>query len=163
MLPLKDLANMIAMKLQDCLLPGVELYGRKEDGVFPCRILKVRNQGSSKTQYNISWLGKDKEPTGNALLYEEELIKKKIPISRSMLKSFIRESTYRSAPWMLHNRLVEEHGISNDLPEELKGKFCFHNGVLVNFKKSLNNAEEQKGIMVAYFSFFFLFLTQLIF
>lgn len=148
MLPLKDLANMIAVKLQDCLLAGVQLYGRREDGVFPCRIVKLRNEGSSKIQYEISWLGKDQEPTGNAVLNEEELIKKKLPVSRNMLKSFIRESTYRSAPWVLHNRLAEEYGISNNLPEELKGKFCFHNGVLVNLRKRLNRVEEQKEIMV---------------
>ncbi|XP_031380217.1 DDT domain-containing protein DDB_G0282237 isoform X2 [Punica granatum] len=145
MLPLKDLADTIAMKLQDCLYEGVELYGKKEDGVFPCRIVKVRNQGASSIQYEICWLGRDKTPTGNALVNEEELIKKKLPFSRSMLKSFIRETTYRSAPWVLHDRLAEKHGISNNLPEELRSKFYFHNGVLVNFRKRVKNAEEQNG------------------
>ncbi|KAK4791044.1 hypothetical protein SAY86_031457 [Trapa natans] len=146
MLPLKDLVDLIATKLQDCLHEGVQLDGKREDGVFPCRIMKVRDQ-CSKIQYEVSWLGKDNQPTGSALLNEDELIKKKPPVSKSMLKCFIRESTYRGAPWVLHSRLVEEHGISNNLPEELKGKFCFQNGVLVNSKKILNNAEEQKENM----------------
>ncbi|OWM76334.1 hypothetical protein CDL15_Pgr028204 [Punica granatum] len=62
MLPLKDFADTIAMKLQDRLYAGVELYGKKEDGVFPCRIMKTRNLPPSnlvliiETHSTLLWL-----------------------------------------------------------------------------------------------------------
>ncbi|XP_048128723.1 DDT domain-containing protein DDB_G0282237 isoform X4 [Rhodamnia argentea] len=143
MLPLRDLADKIALKLQECLFAGLELYGRKEAGVFLCRIIKTLHDSSGKKQYKIAWLDKDKEVVGYDLVYDEDLIKRKLPFSREMVKSFIRESTYRNAPWVLHGRLAEKHGISTHLPDELKSKFYFQNGTLISYKKNRKNGEEE--------------------
>ncbi|KAI3435422.1 uncharacterized protein J3R85_006019 [Psidium guajava] len=143
MLPLRDLADKILLKLQECLFAGLELYGRKETGVFLCRIIKTLHDSTGKKQYKIARLDKDKEVLGYDLVYDEDLIKRKLPFSREMVKSFIRESTYRNAPWVLHGRLSEKHGISTHLPDELKSKFYVQNGTLISYKKNRKNGEEE--------------------
>lgn len=143
MLPLRDLADKIALKLQECLFAGQELYGRKGNEVFLCRIIKTLHDSAGKKQYKIAWLGKDKEVVGCDVVYDEDLINRKLPFSRNMVKSFIRESTYRNAPWVLHDRLAEKHGISTHLPDELKSKFYFQNGTLISYKKKRKNGEEE--------------------
>lgn len=65
----------------------------------------------------------------------DDLMWKKFPFSRNILKSFIRESTYRSAPWVLHNNLAQKHGISCDPPQELKGKVFIQDGLVICNKK----------------------------
>lgn len=143
MLPLRDLADKIALKLQECLFAGQELYGRKGNEVFLCRIIRTLHDSAGKKQYKIAWLGKDKEVVGCDVVYDEDLINRKLPFSRNMVKSFIRESTYRNAPWVLHDRLAEKHGISTHLPDELKSKFYFQNGTLISYKKKRKNGEEE--------------------
>lgn len=135
MLTLKDLVNTIAAKLQEHVLEGSELYGRKNNRIYPCKVVKVLKDSDKKTQYQVAWLDKDKKITSNAVVVGEDLIRKKLPFTREVLKSFIRESTYRSVPWVLHDKLALMHGISTDPPEELKGKVFLQDGLLVNNKK----------------------------
>lgn len=119
MLPLKELVITISAKLQERLLEGTEIYGRKNNRIYPCKIVKVIEEEVEKTQYHVAWLDKDKKVTENAVVSGEDLIKKKLPFSRDVLKSFIRESTVRSVPWVLHDKLAVKYGISTNLPEEL--------------------------------------------
>lgn len=147
MLPLRDLADKIALKLQECLFAGLELYGRKENNVFLCRIIKTLHDSAGKKQYKIAWLDKDKEVVGYDLIDDEDLTNRKLPFSRNMVKSFIRESTYRNAPWVLHPRLAEKHGVSTHLPDELKSKFYFQNGTLISYKKNRKNGVEEMVII----------------
>ncbi|XP_059433275.1 uncharacterized protein LOC132166474 isoform X3 [Corylus avellana] len=146
MLSLKDLADTIAEKLQKRLFVGAELYGRKENGVFPCKISKILEEAPDKIQYEVAWLDKNKKETEKSLLNREDLIHKKVPFSRNVLKSFIRESTYRSAPWVLNDKLARNHGISTDVPEELKRK-VFKDGLVVCNKKRRKNEEDRKNDM----------------
>ncbi|XP_062148505.1 uncharacterized protein LOC133857305 isoform X2 [Alnus glutinosa] len=147
MLSLKDLAHAIAEKLQERLFVGAELYGRKDNGVFLCKISKVLEEAPDKIQYEVAWLDKNKKVMERSLLNREDLIHKKLPFSRNVLKSFIRESTYRSAPWVLHDKLARNHGISTDAPEELKKKVFFKDGQLVCNKKRRKNEEDRKSDM----------------
>lgn len=139
MLSLKDLADTVAVKLQECLFVGTELYGRKDDQIYPCKIVKVLENVADEVQYEVVWLDKNKKETETALLNAEDLVQKKPPLSRRFLKSFIRESTYRSAPWVLHDKLAQNHGISTDLPQELRSKAFFRDGLLVCSKKRKTN------------------------
>jgi hypothetical protein len=161
MLSLKDLADAIAEELQERLFVGAELYGRKDNGVFLCKISKVLEEAPDKIQYEVAWLDKNKKVMERSLLNREDLIHKKLPFSRNVLKSFIRESTYRSAPWVLHDKLARNHGISTDAPEELKKKVFFKDGQLVCNKKRRKNEEDRKSDMVIIYSlsllFFFFF------
>ncbi|MFS7895317.1 putative transcription factor & chromatin remodeling DDT family [Helianthus anomalus] len=122
MLPLRDLVTSISAKLKERLLEGTEIYGRKNNRIYPCKIVKVIDEEVEKTQYQVAWLDKDKKVTENAVVSGDDLIKRKLPFSRDVLKSFIRESTYRSAPWVLHDKLAQKYGISTNLPEELRDK-----------------------------------------
>lgn len=146
MLPLKDLADSIAEKLQERLFVGAELFGKKDDGVHPCKILKVIQEGVGKFCYEVAWLDEDKSISGKADVRAEDLVQKKPLFSRNILKSFIRESTYRNAPWVLHEKLAQKHGISTDIPEELRGRVFFKNGVLTCSKKRKNEVDRGREI-----------------
>lgn len=146
MLSLKDLICTITAKLQEHWTEGVELYGRKDNGVYLCKILKVL-EGADGTRYEVAWLDKDKKSIGIAVVNGEDLIRKKLPFSREVLKSFIRESTYRSVPWVLHDKLARKHGISVDPPEELRSKVSLKDGQVVSNKKR-KNEEDRENIMV---------------
>lgn len=141
MLPLKDLADTIAMELQDSLFVGAELYGRKDNGLRPCKILKILEAGSNKPQYQIAWLDRNKKPKETAVVDGENLERKKCPFSRNLLKFFIRESTYRSLPWVLHEKIAQKHGITTDPPEELRNRVFFENGLLVCKKRKRSEEE----------------------
>lgn len=144
MLSLKDLAITIAEKLQKHLFVGAELYGRKENGVFACKITKVLDEDPEKIQYEVAWLDKNKKVMEHSLVSREDLIQKKVLFSRNVLKSFIRDSTYRSAPWVIHDKLAQNHGISTDLPEELRDQVFFKDGLLVCNKKRRKIEEDGK-------------------
>lgn len=156
MLPLKDLVSTIAAKLQERLLEGTEIYGRKNNRIYPCKIVKVIEEEVEKTQYHVAWLDKDKKVTENAVVSGDDLIKKKLPFSRDVLRSFIRESTIRSVPWVLHDKLAVKYGISTNLPEELRTKLSPKRKLFKKDKeandgegkrKKLNDIVEQQEII----------------
>ncbi|KAK7399322.1 hypothetical protein VNO78_10504 [Psophocarpus tetragonolobus] len=138
MLPLKVLADSIGEKLQECLFVGAELHGKKDGGAHPCKILKVILKGVDTFCYVVAWLDKNKTIIEQAEVSAEDLVHKKPLFSRNILKSFIRESTYRNAPWVLHDELAKNHGISTDIPEELRGRFSYKDGLLICSKKRKN-------------------------
>lgn len=138
MLSLKDLADIIATKLQDHIYVGAEMYGRKGDDMYPCKISKVIEESVGKVEYEVAWLDRNKEVMETSVINREDLRQKKPPFSRNFLKSFIRESTYRNAPWVLHGKLAQIHGISTSVPENLRGKVSFKDGLLVCNKRRKN-------------------------
>lgn len=158
MLTLRDLANAIVEKLQERLSEGSELYGRKNNRVYPCKIMKVV-EDDDETKYEVVWLDKDKKATGNSLVNGDELIKK-LPFTRELLKSFIKECTYRNAPWVLHDKLAKKHGISTDPPEDLKGRISICNGLVICSRKRKKSENEEdaevidQAILPSYYFFF---------
>ncbi|KAK6923684.1 DDT domain [Dillenia turbinata] len=145
MLSLRDLVSTITAKLQECLSEGAELYGRKDDGVHLCKIIKVLEDETDKSQYEVVWLDNEKKITGSSILSEEDLLRKKLPFTREVLKSFIRESTYQSFPWMLHEKLACKHGIAVDPPVELRSKMMFRDGQLVSTTKRRSSEEGRQS------------------
>lgn len=145
-LSLKDLGDTIAERMKDCVFVGAELYGKADNDIYPCKILKIV-EGPEKTRYEVEWLDKTKKATWNTLLSKEDLVHKRSPFSRSLLRSFIRESTYRGTPWVLHDKLATKYGISTDPPEHLKDKIAFKDGLVVSVKKRKKN-EDRVNIMV---------------
>ncbi|CAN1132787.1 DDT domain-containing protein DDB_G0282237 [Linum perenne] len=144
-LSLKDLADTIGVKLLEFKFVGDELHAKKGEHVVPCRILKVLGDSNGKMHYEVKWLERNKKATETSVVSEDELIRKKKPCSRDILKSFIRESTYRRDPWVLHEHLTRKHGISNDLPEELNDKVFFHNGVVCDKKRKNAGEGDEEG------------------
>ncbi|KAF8376919.1 hypothetical protein HHK36_030290 [Tetracentron sinense] len=144
-LRLRDLVNTIIAKLQEHLSVGVELYGRKDKCFCPCKILKVLDKDIGKTLYEVGWLDKDKKVMGSSVITGDELIRKKLPFSRDVLKSFIRDSTFRSAPWIIHDKLARKHGVLTELPEELRHKII-QSGCHVSSKQRMKNKEDGENI-----------------
>ncbi|KAL4183968.1 hypothetical protein AMTRI_Chr11g101010 [Amborella trichopoda] len=129
-LGLNDLVKTISKRLQEPLVEGQELNGKKGEAIHPCRILKVfekAENGSTRKSYEVGWLDKDNKVTDRSVEDAESLIWKKQPVSRDLIKAFIRESTSRSAPWMVHETLAMEYGIPTKPPEELIGKRSLQN------------------------------------
>ncbi|XP_075083978.1 uncharacterized protein LOC107823788 [Nicotiana tabacum] len=144
MLSLKDLGDAIAQKLQGCLSEDSELYGRKNNHVYSCKIEKVVKDGE-ETRYEVAWLDKYERLPENTVINEEDLIRCKLRFSRAFLRSFIRESTYRSIPWVLHEKLAKKHGVPTGPPDELKDQICMQDGVIViNRKKKKSEDREAK-------------------
>ncbi|GLT47249.1 hypothetical protein SLA2020_209570 [Shorea laevis] len=143
MLSLRDLADAIVKKLKNPIFVGAELYGRKNGGLSPCRVLKAMEDSADETRYEIGWLDRNRKLRERAILNAEDLVWKKTPFSRNFFKSFIRESTCRSIPWMLHENLVHRHGISTNPPEELQGKYSFKDGKLVIIKRKRKNKSRE--------------------
>lgn len=144
MLPLKDLADTIATKFENWLFVGAEVYGKKDDNLQPCKILKVIEVDGNKSQYEVAWLDRNKRTSENSILNEENVIRKKLPFSRRFFKSFIRDSTYRNLPWVLHEKLAQKHNISAVPPLELRDRVFFQNGVLVCKKRRKSEEEENE-------------------
>lgn len=151
MLSLKDLANTIAIKLQGCLSEGSELYGTMNSCVYPCKIVRVLE--NEKPLYEVAWQDKYDKVRENTLLKEEDLIVKKLPCSKGALKLFIRESTYHSIPWVLHDKLAKDHGIPTHPPEELKGRFSLQDGLVVtNRKRKKSGDRKNDAVTICIFS-----------
>lgn len=150
-LPLSDLARKIKAELQENLVEGAKLQGKKDGCVFPCKIIKVLDEEAGKGRYEVAWLDNDAKingnakTNGNAVVGEDDLVRKKLPFGREVLKSYIRESTYRSHPWVIQNNLALRYGIPTDPPEDLKGKISFLNGCVINNKKRKRSKESEEG------------------
>ncbi|KAG2300763.1 hypothetical protein Bca52824_037235 [Brassica carinata] len=144
-LSLKDLADTIATELQNCFFAGAELYGNRDEELHPCRILNIVTDEDSEPQYEVGFLDKDKEIIEKAVLSVEDLSWKKFPFSRNFLKSFIRESTCHSIPWVVNEYLAKAHGINRNIPKELQDKYVFRNGELVQQRKQEDKTGRDKG------------------
>ncbi|XP_042477159.1 DDT domain-containing protein DDB_G0282237-like isoform X2 [Macadamia integrifolia] len=148
MLKLKDLTKSICTKLQERFIEGLELevYGRKDNCIHRCKLLRVLKD-VEKVQYEVGWLDNDKKVTGSSIVNADDLISKKLPFTRNVLKSFIRESTSRSFPWVVHDKLAKKHGISTEPPEELREKLYRRRRKSIEASKTVsytNNEETDK-------------------
>ncbi|ONK57685.1 uncharacterized protein A4U43_C09F3020 [Asparagus officinalis] len=159
-LTLKDLVDTIYSKFREHLFEGLELHVWKEKFVYACKILKLL-EDESGTHYEVGLLDNDKRVTETLIVKESDLIRKKAPYSRSVLKAFIRESTSQSAPWMLHEKLAEKHGISTKPPENLhtgntigKKRKNTENGSVVDMdmtnKRTKKDGDATNGIRIKY-------------
>ncbi|XP_020573624.1 DDT domain-containing protein DDB_G0282237 isoform X2 [Phalaenopsis equestris] len=121
-LNLTDLINEIHKNLQKNLYEGIELHAKKGESVCACKIIEIIKDGEV-TRCKVGWLDKERQVTDVSVVSEEDLIRKKPPLSRSILKAFIRESTCQISPWLVHEKFAKKHGISTD-------KLTCQNGVL---------------------------------
>lgn len=157
MLNLNDLVNSIASKFKGRFIEGHEFYGRKDGRVHPCKIVKVF-EVSDRKQYEIEWLRDDQKMRGKALVNGDELTVRNPPFTKQVLKSFIKDSTYRSFPWLLHENLAKKHGISTIPPQEIKSYISPQNGLVVCSRKRKKSGETQSGKvnLILYLTYIFL-------
>jgi len=125
MLKINDLVIMILDTLRDTFVEGEELLGKLGNSSLPCMITKVLacKGGSS---YEVRWLSESKDSISRSFLDKKNLIRRKIPFSRDLLKLFIKESTFQNNPWVVQNNLAKEYGLSTKPPCELEDKITKH-------------------------------------
>ncbi|XP_077252287.1 uncharacterized protein LOC143891635 [Tasmannia lanceolata] len=121
MLRQNDLVNMIYERFKDFFVEGEELNGRVGNSVHPRKILKVINNNKGLS-YEVRWLEEEGKTVSTSIEDSKNLIRKKPPFSRDLLRLFIRESTSQNAPWVVHDKLAMKHGITVEPPEELREK-----------------------------------------
>lgn len=124
-LRVKELVSKISNSIKDIYLVGEEVTGRKTDSLFPCKILKVIQELDDEDgtfKYEVGWLDKNKKVTDTSIESAEALLRKKPLVTQDVLKSFIRESTSSSTPWIVHDELARKYRISTEPPEDLKDK-----------------------------------------
>ncbi|XP_078172356.1 DDT domain-containing protein isoform X2 [Carex rostrata] len=140
-LNLSDLVDKIWTKMQEDTFEGSEMHARKEDSTLPCRILKIMTDGST-SKYEVGWLNREKKVTGTSVLNFDDLIRKRPPLSRNMLKVFIKESTSQNAPWVIREDLAKKFGLPTNPPEEMMSKLVFQNGFIRCTKQTKRAIQE---------------------
>ena len=117
-LSLTDLVNKIYVRLQEDLFEGLELHATKDGSEAACKILKIIGSGNT-TSYEVGWIGQDNAVISTSVLTANDLIRKKAPSGRNMLKLFIRESTSQNSPWIVHANLANKYGIPTEPPKDI--------------------------------------------
>ncbi|KAH9330372.1 hypothetical protein KI387_002480, partial [Taxus chinensis] len=139
-LRLRDLVPTISHSIKDVYLVGEEVTGRKADSLSPCKILKVIQEiddGYGMFNYEVGWLDKNKDVTHTSVESAEALVRKKPLVTRDVLKSFIRESTWCGTPcWVVLDELAKKYRLPTDPPEDLKDKI---------FKQEKNHEPQSEG------------------
>ncbi|TVU14415.1 hypothetical protein EJB05_37882, partial [Eragrostis curvula] len=154
-LNLTDLVEKVYSSLLLDIFEGLELHAKKDGSESACKILKVISSGNTKL-YEVGWVGQDNAVIDTSIVKSNDLIRKKAPVSRNTLKLFIRESTSKSFPWILHVNLAKEYGIPTELPEDiLNGEgLCkvgkrLENGTTEDARKRFKK-DEKAGLPVKY-------------
>lgn len=148
-LSLTDLVNKIYGSLQENLFEGLELHSTRDGSEAACKILKVIGSGNT-TSYEVGWIGQDNAITSTSVLRANDLIRKKAPCGRNMLKIFIRESTSQNSPWIVHMNLAKKYGIPTEPPKDMingeglsKARKRLANGTAEHARKRSKKDEEQ--------------------
>ncbi|KAM3367571.1 hypothetical protein ACQJBY_016260 [Aegilops geniculata] len=148
-LNLTDLVNKIYGSLQENLFEGLELHAKRDGSESACKILKVIGSGKT-TSYEVGWIGQDNAITSTSVLRADDLIRKKAPCGRNMLKIFIRESTSQNSPWIVHMDLAKKYGIPTEPPKDMingeglsKARKRLANGTAEDASKRSKKDEEQ--------------------
>ncbi|KAM0895186.1 hypothetical protein ACQ4PT_023998 [Festuca glaucescens] len=116
-LGLIELVNKIYAALQEDVFEGIELHAKKDDAEAPCKILKILDSGDTKL-YEVGWIrqGKSKTVINTSVVKATDLIRRRAPVSRNILKLLIRDSTSHSTLWIIHEHLAKKYGISMEPP-----------------------------------------------
>uniref|UniRef100_A0ACD5ZER4 Uncharacterized protein n=1 Tax=Avena sativa TaxID=4498 RepID=A0ACD5ZER4_AVESA len=119
-LGLIELVNKIYVSLQEDVFEGIELHAQKDGSEAPCKILKILDSGDTKS-YEVGWIrpGKSKDVINTSVVKATDLIRRRAPVSRNILRLLIRDSTSRSTPWIIHEHLAKKYGIPMDPPNDI--------------------------------------------
>ncbi|XP_078434325.1 DDT domain-containing protein [Wolffia australiana] len=139
-LKLKDLLDSVSAKLSKRLFKGAEVFAQRGQSVSACRILEIL-EDKDITRFKVGWFDKSRQITSNSIVDSEALIRKKLPFSRGTLKSFIREMTSRSCPWVVYEDIATKHGISCEAPAELRDRLSVFKG-----QRWKNVDQKKKGL-----------------
>lgn len=117
-LSLTDLLEKVYCSLLLDFFEGQELHAKKDGSEAACKILKVIGSGSTKL-YEVGWIGQENAVVNTSVVKADDLIRKKAPASRNILKMFIRDSTSKRSPWIVNADLARKYGIDTEPPEDI--------------------------------------------
>lgn len=140
MLKMNDLVTEIVEKLKDTFVQGEELNGKLENSSRQCKVMEVLVRNGC-TCYEVGWLGESREVMHTTLEEKDNLVRQKLPFSKGLLKLFIKESTFRNSPWVVHNNLAKEYKITIEPPKELREKIA-NNQERIPAKKNRMNTKD---------------------
>lgn len=128
-LRIDELVDRIYKAFKDQYVLGEEVLGIRGDFQFPCRIVRAMSEpGSDNPQYEVTWLDGDGKRGDTTLESVNNLMRKKHPFTRALLKAFIRESatsaSTRNAPWSVQDKLARRYKISLEPVEEPEEVEC---------------------------------------
>lgn len=154
-----ELVNKIYVSLQEDVFEGIELHAQKDGSEAPCKILKILDSGDTKL-YEVGWIrqGKSKAVINTSVVKATDLIRRRAPVSRNILKLLIRDSTARSTPWIIHEHLAKKYGISMEPPNDImygeglqkKGKKRHECGTTEDGRKKSKKDEEHACVPIKY-------------
>ncbi|KAK3158196.1 hypothetical protein QOZ80_2AG0134040 [Eleusine coracana subsp. coracana] len=156
-LGLNELVNKIYASLQEEVFEGIELHAKKDGSEAPCKILKILDSGNSKA-YEIGWFGRGKTVISTSVVKAADLIQRRAPVSRNILRIFIRDATSHSTPWVIHEHLSKKYGIPSDPPEDIlyneslrkRGRKRQDDGTTEDGGKKLKRDDGNTGVPVKY-------------
>jgi hypothetical protein len=67
----------------------------------------------------VGWFGRGKTVISTSVVKAPDLIQRRAPVSRNILRIFIRDATSQSTPWVIHEHLSKKYGIPNEPPENI--------------------------------------------
>ncbi|KAI5081067.1 hypothetical protein GOP47_0004250 [Adiantum capillus-veneris] len=145
MLRLEDLVSAILKAFKDQFVPGEEVLCIKGNTTMPCKVLQVIDGEAPEAgcSYEVKLIDNDRNVDGSSIESTSSLVRKKLPFTRALVKSFIRESVKDNAsrnsqtPLVVLDKLCEKFGITTTPPEELKKFFLKQEQVEEELKEEI--------------------------
>ncbi|MCO5613434.1 hypothetical protein L7F22_067710 [Adiantum nelumboides] len=131
MLRLEDLVSAILKAFKERFVLGEEVLCVKGNVTRPCKVLRIIDGETPEAgcNYEVELMDNDRKLDGSSVESSSSLLRKKLPFTRALVKSFIRESVKDNAsrnsqtPLVVLDKLSEKFGITTTPPEELKKFF----------------------------------------
>ncbi|MCO5577104.1 hypothetical protein L7F22_030926, partial [Adiantum nelumboides] len=131
MLRLEDLVSAILKAFKERFVLGEEVLCVKGNATRPCKVLRIIDGETPEVgcNYEVELMDNDRKLDGSSVESSSSLLRKKLPFTRALVKSFIRESVKDNAsrnsqtPLVVLDKLCEKFGITTTPPEELKKFF----------------------------------------
>lgn len=118
-----ELVDRVYKEFKDQFVLNEEVLGKSAESFSACKILKVL-QASTKEEhhYEVGWLDEHGKRYGMSTEPAKNLIRKKYPFTRALLKAFIREAaesgtrSSKNSIWCVKNKLARKYKIPVEPP-----------------------------------------------
>ncbi|CAM6129493.1 unnamed protein product [Calypogeia fissa] len=124
-LRLDELVDRIYKEFKDQYVQNEEVLGKAAESFSACKILKVlQHPTREERHYEVGWLDEHGKRFGTSTESAKNLLRKKYPFTRALLKAFIRESAVtgpsrNSSFWCVKNKLAKKYKIPIDPPANI--------------------------------------------
>ncbi|KAJ7551855.1 hypothetical protein O6H91_06G032400 [Diphasiastrum complanatum] len=132
-LGIHELVDRIHKNFKEQYVIGEIVAGIHGDSLLQCKIMKVfeLNDQSGSCEYEVCWLNGSGKRMDVSRESSEKLSRQRYPLTKGLLKSFIRESAFagltRNSPWLVHDKLARKFKLHMEPSEELRQAFLGQN------------------------------------